>query len=95
MKVLSNGKFEIVKEDIIDVFGFVCRSIPYDKCLEAAITRNRGWRKLGYLDYDLVTHDGQYLLSTKKMACHLGSTYNLSLAKNSFADSSEYLVGKV
>lgn len=50
---------------------------------------------MGYLDYDLETNDDKYLLSCKKMPFHLGSTYNISLAKNSFSDSSEYLVGKI
>jgi hypothetical protein len=95
MKALSNGKVAIFKEEITDLFRFVCKSIPYDKCVETTITRNKGCLKLGYLDYDLSTNDDRYLLSIKKMPWHLGSTYNISLQKNAFSDKSEYMVGKV
>ena len=81
MVVLGNGKFAIHRDDIEDKRNFLYESIGFDKCLETIITRNRGCTKFGYLDYDVETSDGEYLLSCKKMPFHLGSNYHISLSK--------------
>ena len=68
-----------MKHDIDDVLPFVYKTVPFDKCLESKIIRNKKCSKLGYIDYDLETKDGLYLLSCKKMPFHMGSTYHISL----------------
>jgi hypothetical protein len=40
------------------------------------------------LDYDLETNEGKLLMSCKKMAFHLNSTYFLSLARGVYEEKS-------
>ena len=83
-RILAHGKYAILKHEIDDLLKFIYQPIPFDKCLETTITRNKQCSKLGYIDYDMETTDGLYLLSSKKMPFHMGSTYHISLAKNQF-----------
>jgi len=48
-----------------------------------------------YLDYDLMTIDGKFLLGIKKMAFKCGSTYYISLMRESYNEFDEYYLGKV
>ena len=70
-----------MKHHIDEVLPFIYKTIPFDKCLETIITRNKKCSKMGYIDYDLETRDGLHLISCKKMPFHFGSTYNISIKK--------------
>jgi len=69
--------------------------MAFDRVLESTILRNRGCQKLWYIDYDLTTNQGKYLLSCKKMPFHWGSTYNLSLMRGQFQEQSDYFLGRI
>ena len=94
-KVLSHGKYAVLKHDIEDIVKFIYKPIGYDKCLESTIVRNKKCSKMGYLDYDLTTLDDLYLLSCKKMPFHLGSTYHFSLQQGQFDENSVHFLGKL
>ena len=70
-----------MRSEIDDVVKFVYNPVAFDKCLESTIIRNKSCSKMGYIDYDLETNDGLYLLSCKKMPFNLGSAYNFSLQR--------------
>jgi hypothetical protein len=96
--VFSNfrfGKFAIKSEEITDVYSFVRRPIAVGKMVECKVIRNKKGCNFCYIDYDLLTIDDKFLLSTKKMAFRCSSTHNISLMSGSYAEGDEYYLGKV
>jgi hypothetical protein len=68
--------------------------VAYGKRLECSLVRNKTCSKRFFLDYDLLTTDGKFLMSCKKMAFCFNSTYNISLANGAYDEKDDFFLGK-
>lgn len=85
----------IAGSEIQNVPEFVRSPIPIGKRLQSSLTRNKSCTSRYFLDYDLSTTDGKYLMSLKKMAFCFNSTYNISLANGVFDERNDFFLAKV
>jgi hypothetical protein len=93
---MTRDRQVVIKSSYIaNVSDFVKNPVPYGKRLECTLTRNKACCIGCYLDYDLRTTDGKYLISCKKMPYCLNSTYNISTQSGMFEEKSGPFLGKV
>lgn len=86
-KIISN-------REIQDVADFVRSPVPNGRRLQCTLTRNKSCTSRYFMDYDLATTDGKFLMSCKKMAFCFNSTYNISLTKGVYDEKNEMILAK-
>ena len=89
------GRAVIPDEGIRDTLTFIKTPIPHGQLLECNLRRNKTCSKRFFLDFDLTTEEGKFLLSVKKMALKCKSTYHLSLFNGDYEQKSNAFLGKV
>lgn len=85
----------IPDEAITDALAFIRCPIVHGQLLECNLRRNKTCSKRFFLDFDLTTEQGKFLMSVKKMPFKCVSTYHLSLLNGDYQPNSQAFLGKV
>ena len=93
--MFRQGKSILQDDSIENVADFINFQVPRGSMLECSLIRNKSCLNRFFLDYDMITKTGKYLISAKKMALKCLSTYHLSLSQGDFNIGSEAFLAKV